>query len=194
LHPSAPEDWPAQMTTPSYGVPVNVHGRARRLAIALARPLDANAAASRLPEELLERLPRAPSKEAVELGAVQAYPYSGLRPRGFRREVNLYLVPTTGPPMAIGCLAPPGSADFMGQCERVASTLRLRQATPVAIAPAASYTRTLRRLVSRLASARSSHRRSLRRARTPRSQAAAANRLGRLRSRAPGSGPRDSAV
>jgi protein kinase-like protein len=133
--------------------------------------------AARLPKELLERLPRSPSRGAVELGVVQAYRYSGLRPRGLGREVNLYLVPTTGAPMAIGCLAPPGSRDFMGQCERVASTLRLRQATPVAIAPAAGYARTLRRLVSRLASARSSHRRSLRRAMTPGSQAAAANSL-----------------
>jgi hypothetical protein len=67
----------------------------------------------------------------------------------------------------------------MADCERVASTLRLSGASPVALATSPAYMRALRGVVSRLETSRRAERRRLRAARTPARQAASADRLSR---------------
>jgi hypothetical protein len=116
-------------------------------------------------------------RELVQLGALQGYRHRGVRLAGSGRAADVYLLRTSDDAIAVACIAPPGSAAFIAACERVASTVRLKGARPVALGPSPRYTRALRRIVSDLEAVRVPKRRQLSAARSAEGEATAATRI-----------------
>ncbi len=123
--------------------------------------------------DLTSTLPR---PEAVRLGAVQAYRYSGLSVRGLNGPLTLYAVPTSGGVVTIACVGATASAPA-SQCAQIAATLKLSGATAFGLAPSASYAATLGRTFATLHSAVSAGEARLHSASSAAAQAAAAAQL-----------------
>jgi len=130
-----------------------------------------------LPTALSERLQQQPRRDAVELGALQAYRFSPVRPAGTGKVATVYMVPTSAGAVAVACVAPASSGGFMLDCERIVSTLRLKGATPESVGASPAYLRALRKPLARLDRSRSSAVHDLRTAQTRGGQGAAAGRL-----------------
>ncbi len=130
-----------------------------------------------LPTALAERLQQQPRRDAVELGSLQAYRFSPVRPAGAGKVATVYMVPTSAGGVAVACVAPESSGGFMLDCERIVSTLRLKGATPESVGASPDYLRALRKPLARLDRSRSSAARDLRTAQTRGGQGAAAGRL-----------------
>lgn len=129
--------------------------------------------------ESLSRRPASSRRELVDLGAFQGYRYSGVTPAGSARAGAVYVLRTSAGAVAVGCIAPPGADAFIADCERVASTVGVKGASPVPVAPSASYRQALERTISALAAARVPNRQRLQAAGSGVGQAAAAQRISR---------------
>jgi hypothetical protein len=125
------------------------------------------------------QLAAAGAPQPVDLGAVQAYRYRGVKRAGLTGLANLYLVPRSGgDSVVVGCIAPSASDPFMGRCERVASTLELKApSSAIALAPSPTYAAGLRRVMGRLDAVRTNARKRLGGAKTPAGQAGNAARI-----------------
>jgi hypothetical protein len=132
-----------------------------------------------LPAALLARLDRSPTpNDPVRLGALQAYRYKALRPKGVNGTLTVFATPTTSGVATVACVTPPAAkASFPTDCERVAATLRLAGAKPYSLGPSDAYAATLRRTISRLDAASAPAARRLKSADTPAAQASAADAL-----------------
>jgi hypothetical protein len=120
-----------------------------------------------------------PTGEPVALGSsIQALRYTGLQVSGLPGPVTVYAVPTTSGVATIACWSttPPGTA-FQTQCGRVAETLRLVGASPIALGADPAYAKTLSSAFDGLRSATRAPLAQLRSAKTPSAQAAAASQL-----------------
>jgi len=96
-----------------------------------------------------------PRPETVALDAVRALRYEGLRPAGGGRVLDVYAVPTSGAGVvAVACVASEAAATLLGQCERVAATLRVPGARPVELRPSAAYGAELTSALTRLSGRR----------------------------------------
>jgi Protein kinase domain len=117
-----------------------------------------------------------PRPEAVRLGALQAYRYSGLSVRGLPGPLTLYAVPTANGVVTIACLsstaAPPAA-----QCAQIAATLKLNGTTAFGLAPSAQYASALGSALTALHSAVAAGTVRLRAATSASAQAAAAAQL-----------------
>jgi protein kinase-like protein len=133
-----------------------------------------------LPRGFLARLPEEPGRDdAVLLGEVPAYRYRDLRPKGFDRELTLFVSPTTRAVVTVACMAPrPRAKKFMPICEQSAGSLELTgEAKPFSLRPGGTYARTLQTTMKRLNRARRAGLPALRGARTNIAQAAGADQV-----------------
>jgi hypothetical protein len=129
-----------------------------------------------LPTGLLRRLGGPPSRQdTVRLGRLEAYRYAGLEPRGFRRLLNLYVVPDSRGVATIACYAPTEAR--LAGCGGAAATLELRHTRAYRLGPNEAYARALRDVIGRLNSVRGAARDDLRSALSAGQQAAQAGRL-----------------
>ena len=105
-----------------------------------------------------------PERTAVALGPddVQAYRYQGLEPAGSNRSVTLYAAPTSAGVATVACLARSADAEaFAPDCEAMADTLDVGDATPFPVGPDPSYAKTLDRTLGALDRKVASGRRAL---------------------------------
>jgi hypothetical protein len=109
-----------------------------------------------LPETFLRRLRAVPPRDdVVELGALRAYRYIGLRPRGLRGRATLYASATTAGAATVACVAPDGaSSRFLRSCERIVSSLELIQGKPRELGPGRRYLATAERTMLSIRNAR----------------------------------------
>jgi hypothetical protein len=111
----------------------------------------------------------------VRLGALQAYRYADLQPRGYDRAVNVYAVPTTAGVVTVACLGAPAERQL---CDSAASGLRLRggvHAFP--LGARAAFAAALGRVFTQLDAARSKPLARWRAAHTRATEASAASAL-----------------
>ena len=136
--------------------------------------------ATLLPSAFLKRLPSEPEGEPVRLGEIEAYRYTGLRPRGVDNPLTLYVVPTTGGVATTACSAAAGApSDLLPTCEQIAATLELSGVKPLPLGPSEDYATALGEALAPLNEARSSQGAELRDAETAAAQARAAKALSR---------------
>jgi hypothetical protein len=110
----------------------------------------------RVPDMLAldERFRSEGERTEIRLGRLEAWRYSGLRPSQELRA-TVYLAPTTGAPLLAICHAPRQTARLrLPQCERIASTIDLRDERPASLA---RVTRHQERLDMVIASLRRTH-------------------------------------
>jgi hypothetical protein len=117
-----------------------------------------------------------PKPEPVQLGAVQAYRYSGLSVRGLSDPLTLYTVPTAGGVVTIACLGAAATGPAT-QCAQIAATLKLSGTTAFGLAPSASYATALGQAFASLRSAVEADAARLSAASSASAQAAAAAQL-----------------
>jgi hypothetical protein len=101
-----------------------------------------------------DRLRSEGERSEIRLGRLEAWRYSGLR-AGQGLRATAYLAPTTGAPLLAVCHAPRQTARVrLPQCERIASTIVLRDERPASLA---RVTRHQERLDMVIASLRRTH-------------------------------------
>ena len=84
--------------------------------------------------ELDRRFKAEGTRSEVGLGRLQAWRYTGLRPR-LGLKATAYLAPTTGDSLLVICHARAADAPaVLPQCERIASTITLRGERPASLA------------------------------------------------------------
>jgi hypothetical protein len=121
-----------------------------------------------------------PPRTRVTLPANQlpAWRYRDLRPLGSPRQLTAYVVPTSLGVATVVCLAAPGASALpAGECEAIASTLRLLHAKPYPIGPSDAYSVALNRILGELQPAVSTHGQALTAARTGAARSRAATAL-----------------
>jgi hypothetical protein len=119
-----------------------------------------------------------PSPDAVRLGSVETYRYSGLQVQGLAGSVTVYAAPTSAGTVTIACWSSgAAAAGFQTDCGQVAATLRLLGATAYPLGPSAAYAHQLSLAFDRLRTATTGPLSALRTASTPHAQAAAARDL-----------------
>jgi len=112
-------------------------------------------------------------------GAVQAYRYDNLEPRGFDRSVTVYAAPTSAGVATLACLAPKAeAATFAATCDQIANTLEASAGEPLPLGPSKTYAGAVSKAMGRLAKADKAGQAKLGSARTPKAQASAARSLG----------------
>jgi hypothetical protein len=117
----------------------------------------------------------APKGEPVKLGTVQAYKYTGLKPKNYPQELTVYTVPTDAGVATVACSAAPAqAATYLPQCESAASTLTLSGAKAIGLGVPPSYGKAVNRTIQRLQAERAAALKKLKAAKTPKAQAAAA--------------------
>ena len=104
-----------------------------------------------LPDELLDALGLregvVPERDEVRLGTLAAFRYEGLRPRGLRRAMTLYVAPTTAGVATLACVAPLAPAD----CAEAAAGLSVDGATGFALGPDRALGDAVEGILARLA-------------------------------------------
>jgi Protein kinase domain len=121
-----------------------------------------------------------PRRTAVRLPSqgLQAWRYRNLRPVGTGDALTVYTVPTSGGVATVACAVAPGQAAALaGQCDAIASTLRLRRATAYPIGPSKTYASTLNAAVGDVQQSTEANQPNLDQSDTLAGQAAAANAL-----------------
>jgi hypothetical protein len=147
------------LSTPASVVSDADGSRGARLLIGMA---DGNGA-TLLPRTFLDRLPRGPSTDdVVALGRLKAYRYRGLRPRGLRERLTLFVVPTEKQVATIACVGV-GAAGPPAACERAAATLELDGLRHLQLGARDDYAQTLNVVLGRLNESRDDARTALRR-------------------------------
>jgi hypothetical protein len=117
-----------------------------------------------------------PRPEPVQLGALQAYRYSGVSVHGLAGPLTLYAVPTAGGVVTIACLGPSSSGTAV-QCAQIAATLKLNGTTAFGLAPSQGYATALGSTFGALRSAVDAGTARLRAASSATAQAATATQL-----------------
>ena len=125
--------------------------------------------ATLLPAALVRSLPKAPTGQAVRLGDLQAWRYTGLRPAG-GPATTVFAAPTTDGVATVACVG----VAVQPSCGHIATTLRAAGADPLALGPHAAYAKAVDGALSKLARARSAGLRGLTTAGSRRAQATAA--------------------
>jgi hypothetical protein len=117
----------------------------------------------------------APKGDPVKLGDLQAYKYTGLKPKNYPQELTVYTVPTNSGVATVACSATAAqAASFLPQCEGAASTLTLSGTKAIALGVPPSYGKAVNRTIQRLETARAAALKKLKAAKTPKTQASAA--------------------
>ena len=94
-----------------------------------------------LPKDFVDALPDRPSAEAVRLGNLEGYRYSGLLPSGLSSKmVTLYTVPTSQGVATVACVFGTRTpSSFTSACERAAGSLQLRSVEHYSLGSSADY-------------------------------------------------------
>jgi hypothetical protein len=120
----------------------------------------------------------------TRLGRLEAWRYTGLRPKPNIAATG-YLAPTTGDPLLVICRAPLRDAVArLPECERMASTITLREGSGVPLFAIEAREKRVQRVLASLVRDRLPARRRLGRARLAAQQADAARRLENIYRRA----------
>jgi hypothetical protein len=132
--------------------------------------------ASLLPKSFVSALSSPlPKPDPVQLGKLEAYRYSGLKPKSYPQELTVYTVPTSVGVATVTCSATQAQAsDFLTACERAASTLTLSGAEAFDLGIPQSYTKALDDAIAKLQADRAAALKRLKAAKTPDAQASAA--------------------
>jgi hypothetical protein len=134
-----------------------------------------------LPRAFVRRLPggKQPARDdTVRLGKLEAYRYANLKPRGFDRDLTLYVAPTSTGVATVACIANRGEGrSVRAACESAASSLELTRGRAYGLGPDASYARRVDTTIARLNGQVRAGKAKLRSARTPVGQARAAGQL-----------------
>ncbi|CAA9463001.1 MAG: hypothetical protein AVDCRST_MAG38-341, partial [uncultured Solirubrobacteraceae bacterium] len=109
---------------------------------------------SLLPLDLERRIERTGNRETVRLGTHEAYRYRDVTLSGQDVASTLYTVPTSGGVAMIACSAPRFVDTLEGQCEAMATTLRLSGVESLPLGPNAAYGRLVSGVLVRLDDAR----------------------------------------
>jgi hypothetical protein len=117
-----------------------------------------------------------PHPEPVQLGALQAYRYSGLSVRGLAGSLTLYAVPASTGVATVACVGA-AAAGTSAQCAQIAATLKLNGATAFGLAPSPQYAAALGNVFATLNHTAAAGAASLRAASSAAAQATAAGRL-----------------
>jgi hypothetical protein len=113
----------------------------------------------------------------ARLGRLETWSYTGLRPRPSIAATG-YLAPTTGDPLLVICHAPLRDAGVrLPECERIASTISLREGRGVPLSAVEAREKRFQRVLTSLVRDRLAARRRLARARLAAQQADAARLL-----------------
>jgi hypothetical protein len=120
------------------------------------------------------------TRTTLRANALPAWRYRDLRPLGSSRALTIYVVPTTAGVATVACLASPGAAAAPAKtCDAIASTLRLRSATPYPIGPSRGYAAAVTHTLNGLQHAVGAHGGALEQAQTDRARSQAAAALAR---------------
>jgi hypothetical protein len=123
-----------------------------------------------------------PPRGAVRLTeqGLQAWRYRQLRPVGTSSELTVYTVPTSSGVATVVCAAPPRLAGSLtAQCDAMAGTLRLKNATPYPVGASSGYASALNSTMGNLDQVAKAQETGLESASTLAGQAAAAQALSR---------------
>jgi hypothetical protein len=123
-----------------------------------------------LPPAFAAQLVRRPQRAPARIGGVSGYRYVGLEPRGLRGTLDLLLVPAAGGTVAFACTVPPLAEARLASCDGLASTLRLRGATPYELQPDSGFGQALATTLRVLDRARNAGLQQLRASDRPRAQ------------------------
>jgi serine/threonine protein kinase len=184
-----PRGWSRLRRAPDLGLPlshataVGPRGGDRVLAFGLVKGAAANNS-SLLPATFLGATGQAsggvPPRKAVRLPGhnLQAWRYGKLQPLGADRELTIYTVPSSAGVATVACAAPAGQGRAMAaQCDAIAATLELRNATPYPVGPSNAYASSLNGTIGNLQQAATPAEQTLVASRTLAGQAAAARSL-----------------
>jgi hypothetical protein len=117
----------------------------------------------------------APKGEPVALGDLEAYRYTGLKPKNYPQQLAVYTVPTDAGVATIACSAAQAQAtSFLPECERAASTLTLSGTEAVDLGVPDAYAKALSSAIDKLQSGRAAALKRLKAAKTNSAQAGAA--------------------
>jgi hypothetical protein len=132
-----------------------------------------------LPASFKSSLSNPPKQgDPVNLGQLQAYRYTGLKPKNYPQELTVYTVPTDAGVATIACSAAAAqAASYLPECERAASTLTLSGAQAFDLGVPKAYADSLNGTISKLQSARKAGLARLKAAKTPAAQASAARQI-----------------
>ena len=137
-----------------------------------------------LPDTFLASLGRSvdapPARTAVRLPAqgLEAWRYRKLHPVGTGNELTVFAVPTSKGAATVACAVPPNRATALArQCDAIASTLRLRSATPYPVGPSRAYASTLNATFGDLQQSTDANQANIEQSHRLAGQAAAANAL-----------------
>src|SRR4051794_15315220 len=117
----------------------------------------------------------APKGEPVQLGDLNAYRYTGLKPKNYPQDLTVYTVPTDSGVATVACSAAAAQAQaFLPECERAASTLTLSGTQAVDLGIPASYVKAVNGAIGTMQSKRAAALKKMKSAKTPSGQAGAA--------------------
>jgi hypothetical protein len=171
---------PPQIPGLEFANPIAVGPRGQASNRLVAGVVDASGS-TLLPAAFVKTLGAEPGRnDTVKLGDYQAYRYRNLDPGGFTPALTIYTVPTDKGVATVACTADQAqAAQFLAECERAASTLKLDGAKPFELGPGAEYVKVLNDTIGRLQTERGRFLSALKRARTPRAQAKPAGDIAR---------------
>ena len=140
-----------------------------------------------LPASFLSTLEEAPPRDdAVKLGDIEAYRYSGLEPEGYDKSLTLYVAPTTDGVATVACTAGTGAGEFLPECEDVATGLTLVNGETYALGADEDYLNRLNSAMADLNTSRKKGSDALKKAGTPKKQSQAATSLAKAYANAEG--------
>jgi predicted Ser/Thr protein kinase len=142
--------------------------------------VDANGA-TLLPAPFVKSLGAQPGRgDTVKLGDYQAYRYRNVDPGGFTPALTIYTIPTDKGVATVACTADQAqAAQFLPECEKAASTIKLAGAKPFNLGPGSEYVKQVNGAIGAVQSARQSGLAQLRSAKAPGAQAKAAGNIQR---------------
>jgi Protein kinase domain len=120
-----------------------------------------------LPAAFVRSLDDTPKGQAVRLGAVEAYRYGGLRPKGAESALTVFAVPRDGDVATVACSGVDADA-----CDAMAATLTVEGAR--SLGPSPAYAKAIKATLANLERRRSGALSRLRKAGSAKTQAAAA--------------------
>ena len=179
LQLTAPGDWkrapnPARLPGASLSGAVQLSPAGALAASGLVAGTATASGPSGLPAGLAQHTGGA-RREAVHLGRLEAYRYSGLKLPGLAPRLTVYALPTADRVALIACLPGPGGAGpRLRTCESIAQTVRLRGLRPVPVEPSKGYAKRLTETFASLNEARLAAKRRMSGTSTQAAQASAA--------------------
>jgi hypothetical protein len=173
-------DPPPQIPGVEFQNPIAVGPKGQKSNRMTAGIVDASGA-TLLPAAFVKSLGAEPDRtDTVKLGDYQAYRYRNLDPGGFTPALTIYTIPTDKGVATVACTADQTqAAQFLPECERAASTIKLDGAKPFNLGPSGEYVKQVNGAIDGLKAPRERGLAQLKSAKTPVAQAKAAGNIQR---------------